>query len=57
MVGRRANTDIVVAKRPGEIDVIGGNVRDSVCKKTLALSPSGHLADTSHNWFVVMKKR
>ena len=52
-----SHTDLVVAKRPGEIDVIGGNVRDSVTKKTLAISPTGHLADTEHFWFVVLKCR
>lgn len=52
-----SHTDIVVAKRAGEIDVIGGNVRDSVTKKTLAIDSNGLLADTSFYWFVVMKKR
>ncbi|HEX8168018.1 MAG TPA: DUF2272 domain-containing protein [Beijerinckiaceae bacterium] len=52
-----SHTDIVVAKRPGEIDVIGGNVMDSVTMKTLAISSKGLLADTEHFWFVVMKKR
>lgn len=51
-----SHTDIVVAKRAGEIDVIGGNVRDSVTKKTLALDGKGLLADPVHNWFVVMKR-
>jgi hypothetical protein len=52
-----SHTDLVVAKRPGEIDVIGGNVRDSVTRKTLRIGPDGRLADTSHAWFVVMKLR
>lgn len=52
-----SHTDLVVAKRAGEIDVIGGNVRDSVTKKTLPLNASGQLADTKHFWFVVMKHR
>lgn len=55
--GYASHADIVVAKRPGEIDVIGGNVRDSVTKKTLALDAAGRLADPHHPWFVVMKKR
>ena len=46
-----------MAKRPGEIDVIGGNVRDSVTKKTLALNNKGQLVDPNHDWFVVLKKR
>lgn len=54
--GYESHTDIVVARRPNEIDVIGGNVRDSVTKKTLKLDASGRLADKNHFWFVVMKK-
>lgn len=53
----QSHSDIVVAVRPGECDVIGGNVRDSVTKKTLALNATGQLADKVHPWFVVMKKR
>jgi hypothetical protein len=52
-----SHADIVVARRLGEIDVIGGNVRDSVTKKTLALNNHGQLADKQHSWFVVLKKR
>jgi hypothetical protein len=52
-----SHADIVVAKRLGEIDVIGGNVRDSVTKKTLALNAQGQLADTKHSWFVVLRRR
>ncbi|KAA3504492.1 DUF2272 domain-containing protein [Rhizobium rhizogenes] len=52
----KSHTDIVVARRPGEIDVIGFNVLDSVTKKTIPLSESGHIADTRHKWFVVLKK-
>lgn len=52
-----SHTDIVVARRSGEIDVIGGNVLDSVTKKTLATNAQGQLIDTSHKWFVVMKNR
>jgi hypothetical protein len=52
-----SHTDIVVAERPGEIDVIGGNVRDSVTKKTLALTARGLIADRSHPWFVVLRRR
>jgi hypothetical protein len=52
-----SHADIVVAKRPGEIDVIGGNVRDSVTKKTLKLNAKGQLTDDKHDWFVVMKRR
>jgi hypothetical protein len=52
-----SHTDIVVAVRTGEIDVIGGNVRDSVTRKTLPLTASGQVADRSHPWFVVLRRR
>jgi hypothetical protein len=52
-----SHTDVVVAKRPGEIDVIGGNVKDTILKKTLPLSVNGLLADRTLPWFVVMKLR
>jgi Uncharacterized protein conserved in bacteria len=51
-----SHSDIVVAKRPGEIDVIGGNVRDSVTKKTLKLNAKGQLIDNLHDWFVVLRR-
>ena len=40
-----SHSDLVVAVRPGEIDVIGGNVRDSVTRKTLRTNGQGQLAD------------
>jgi hypothetical protein len=49
-----SHTDLVVAVRPGEIDVIGGNVKDSVSKKTLRTDAQGLLIDPHHRWFVVM---
>lgn len=52
-----SHTDVIVAKRAGEIDVIGGNVRDSVTKKTLKIDANGLLIDQNHDWFVVMKRR
>ena len=52
-----SHADIVVAKRDGEIDVIGGNVMDSVTKKTLALNRKGQLVDNKHYWFVVLKRQ
>jgi hypothetical protein len=55
--GYTSHTDVVVAKRPGEIDVIGGNVLDSVCLKTVKTDANGLLADIDHFWFVVMKLR
>lgn len=53
----QSHTDLVTDVRKGEIDVIGGNVRDSVCKKTLRLDANGLLSDSSQFWFVVMKKQ
>lgn len=55
--GYNSHTDFVVAKRQGEIDVIGGNVRDSVTKKTVAIDANGLVVDKEHFWFVVMKRR
>ena len=49
-----SHTDLVVAVRPGEIDVIGGNVQDSVSKKTLRTDSKGLLIDKQYRWFVVM---
>jgi lysozyme family protein len=37
------HTDIVVEVRPGEIDVIGGNVGDSVTRRTFACDAGGFL--------------
>lgn len=53
-----SHADIVVAVRPAEIDVVGGNVANSVTKKTLSRDPdTGLLTDQSFAWFVVMKRR
>lgn len=52
-----SHSDVVVAKRPGEIDVIGANVLDSVTKKTLRLDGAGHIHDDAHFWFAVLKWR
>jgi len=49
-----SHTDLVVAVRPGEIDVIGGNVQDSVTLKSLRTDPQGLLIDKHYRWFVVM---
>lgn len=52
-----SHTDLVIAKRPGEIDVIGANVLDSVTIKTLKTNTDGHIEDPSHLWFAVLKNR
>jgi hypothetical protein len=50
-----SHCDLVVAKRSGEIDVIGGNVSNSVTKNTLKLDANGNVKDASRPWFVVIK--
>gem|GEM_PF-7009058 len=52
-----SHTDIVVAVRDGEIDVIGGNVSDSVTLKTLQIDDQGRLTDSSEDWFVVLSNQ
>lgn len=52
-----SHSDVVVAKRAKEIDVIGANVLDSVTKKTLRLDAQGHILDEKHFWFAVLKCR
>ncbi|MEH3023791.1 MAG: DUF2272 domain-containing protein [Pseudomonas oryzihabitans] len=52
-----SHSDLVVAKRPTEIDVIGANVCDSVTMKTLPIDQDGHIADPHHHWFAVLKHR
>ena len=52
-----SHTDVVVERRANEIDVIGANVLDSVTKKTIPLTANGLIADRSHKWFVVLKRK
>lgn len=52
-----SHSDVVVAKRLGEIDVIGCNVKDSVTKKTLSINEAGQITDKNHFWFVILKRR
>lgn len=51
-----SHTDIVVAVRPGAVDVIGGNVKDSVTLRTIRTDSNGKIAGKNHSIFVVMKK-
>ncbi len=55
--GYESHSDIVVARRAGEIDVIGFNVMDSVTRKTLPTGANGHIVDSRHFWFVTLKRR
>jgi hypothetical protein len=52
-----SHTDIVVARRTREIDVVGANVLDSVTQKTIPLTAAGLIADRTHKWFVVLKRK
>ncbi|MBV8133956.1 MAG: DUF2272 domain-containing protein [Alphaproteobacteria bacterium] len=54
--------DIVVEIKPGELEVIGGNVDNAVAMKHIPATSDGHLAgpdgvvlDPDHNYFVVLK--
>ncbi len=54
--------DIVVGKKPGLLDVIGGNVEDAVAMKEVPVTADGRLAhrdgevvDPDHPWFVVIR--
>ena len=54
--------DIVVAIRPGQLSVIGGNVDDAVAMKYVPATLDGRLAgpdgivlDPDYHWFVVLK--
>jgi hypothetical protein len=54
--------DIVVVIRPGELDVIGGNVDNAVAMKHIPATLDGHLAgpdgtvlDPDHHYFVVLR--
>jgi len=54
--------DFVVEIKPGELDVIGGNVDNAVAMKHIPATTDGHLAgpdgvalDPDHNYFVVLK--
>ncbi len=52
-----SHTDVVIAVRSTEIDVIGANVLDSVTKKTLKINNAGHIEDSEHFWFVTLKRQ
>ncbi|WP_299414237.1 DUF2272 domain-containing protein [Acaryochloris sp. IP29b_bin.148] len=53
----KSHTDIVVAVREGEIDVIGGNTSDSVTLRTFKTDAQGRLIDSSRDWFVVLSNQ
>ncbi len=54
--------DMVVAIRPGSLDVIGGNVENSVSMKHIPVTANGYLAnpdgtivDPDYGWFTVLR--
>ncbi|TRU81173.1 MAG: DUF2272 domain-containing protein [Microcystis novacekii Mn_MB_F_20050700_S1] len=54
----KSHCDIVVAKNNNQLEVIGGNVGDSVAKTIVSLDAQGHIKVTEPNfrpWFVVIK--
>lgn len=53
----QSHADIVTAVRPGEIDVVGGNVGHSVSKRTLKTDQNGLIIDQNQNWFAVLEPR
>ncbi len=50
----KSHADIVTAVRPGEVDVIGGNVGHSVSRRTLKTDENGVIVDQQRNWFAVL---
>lgn len=52
-----SHSDLVVAVRPGEIDVIGGNVSDTVLMKTVPIDAQGRIADQTLPWFAVLRRQ
>lgn len=53
-----SHCDIVVAKNNNQLEVIGGNVGDSVAKTIVSLDAQGHIKVTKPDfrpWFVVIK--
>jgi len=54
----KLHCDIVVQTEGQTLDAIGGNVRNSVSKSVLKLSPEGFLQLTQHRpWFIIIENR
>ena len=54
----KLHCDIVVETKGQTLQAIGGNVRNSVSKSILTLSPKGYLQFTSHRpWFLIIENR
>lgn len=50
----RSHGDVVCGIKNGYIEVIGGNVINSVTKKNLRVDSDGLLSDTNHAWFAII---
>ncbi|WP_211234028.1 DUF2272 domain-containing protein [Chitinilyticum litopenaei] len=58
MPGGALHCDLVVARDGRSIHAIGGNVRNSVSRTTLTLSPDGYLeASRRRSWFLIIENR
>ena len=56
--GAQTHCDLVVAKQDATLEVVGGNVRNSVSRTTLELDASGHLKPVPRRpWFVILENR
>lgn len=56
--GAGTHCDLVVAKSGRTLEVVGGNVRNSVSRTTLELDGQGHLQPTVRRpWFLIMENR
>lgn len=52
-----SHTDIVVDTHPEYIEVIGGNVGNSVSKRLLAINTEGILNDTQKDWLTIIQTK
>jgi hypothetical protein len=50
-----AHCDIVVARTPEALAVVGGNVDDAVTMKHVPTTPDGRIGDPRYPWFVVLR--
>jgi len=56
--GVKAHCDLVVQNNGDTLDVIGGNVRNSVSRSTFELDSQGHLKTVRRRpWFVILQNR
>lgn len=51
----KSHCDIVVKVNKGSVEVIGGNVNQSVSKKILKTDSDGYLVDKNYKWFALIK--